>query len=86
MRYVGGVDEQGKAIDISDPGLPANGYSAPWQTVKKAQSCVTRRCWEWLKFSATISAAGGAVYVRKKPMTVYRHMARKRARRNMPSG
>lgn len=28
-------------------------FSAPWQTVKKAP-VVLRRCWEWLKFSATI--------------------------------
>ncbi len=46
-RYVGGVDEQGKAIDISDPLLPVI-QRAVANSEKKAP-VVLRRCWEWLE-------------------------------------
>lgn len=46
-------------------------FSAPWQTVKKAP-VVLRRCWEWLKFSATICHRRRGLRKKcKKPMTVY---------------
>lgn len=46
-------------------------FSAPWQTVKKAQ-VVLRRCWEWRKFSATICRRRRGLRKRcKKPMTGY---------------
>lgn len=46
-------------------------FSAPWQIVKKAQ-VVLRRCWEWLKFSATICRRRRGLRKKcKKPMTVY---------------